>query len=577
MVLRRVLRGSFRIGLRGVMLIPLLALLPAALLDLGPEGNARVTVFPLALALLDPFVWHCVGNSLAVAGVVAVGSLGIGVILGHILSRWRFWGRWPLAILAWSPLAVPSLYLAVGVRRVLDGGTLARLSTLLDTNLGFERAGDWLGLVWLGLAGGVPLVSLVSVRALGRVQSAWEEAGRAAGASRRRIWWTLVWPLVRPDILRAAALVFTLSWIEPGGPLLLGLRRTLAFQLVEAASGAADPTRAASLSLMAMAIAGAVRLLVLGWAGRTQLPQVSCLYQVPKRAGWLRAAGYVTVLGLWLSLTWWPCLGLVELAASATGGGSGQPGSLSALAFVRGLEHPDVAGLAVRSIVLGLLVGGIALVFGWILSADEARPGSREAHQTSWFPFVVPPLALGIGVALVPRLLRLTAAVLGARGGLGFVADSLAVLLDPYATPEFALIWALSLIRAPILVAVCREVRRRARPDWVEIAWTLGASRRRAWWTIALPTWMGRLGGFLLLSITLTATDATAALVLTPVSSSWTFGPGVLHLAETPGALPTAAALSLIAVLGNAFAFALALRGTGLGRGPRDTTPVGIG
>ena len=42
------------------------------------------------------------------------------------------------------------------------------------------------------------------------------------------------WPIVRPAAARAAGIIFLLAIVEPGAPLVLGLRRTLAFQIVDA-------------------------------------------------------------------------------------------------------------------------------------------------------------------------------------------------------------------------------------------------------------------------------------------------------------------------------------------------------
>ena len=193
------LRGLGRlagIGLWIVVLAPALALAPAAFLDRGPGGSARPTVFPLALVTLDPVVWDCVWNSLAVAAVVASGSLVAGVGLARALVRWRFRGRMPLAALALATLVIPPLFEAMGLRR------LFQLWRGADAPAAWEHGWGWVGWAWVGLAGGVPLVALASATALARVEPAWEDAARLAGASRLRTWWRLSWPIVRPSAAR---------------------------------------------------------------------------------------------------------------------------------------------------------------------------------------------------------------------------------------------------------------------------------------------------------------------------------------------------------------------------------------
>ncbi len=100
-----------------VFLAPVLAILPAAVLDVGPEPESRIrfSLFPLALAALDPLVWTCVWNSLAVACIVALGSLVIGVAVGGLVTVFRFWGRPALAALIIAPAIVSPAFLALGI------------------------------------------------------------------------------------------------------------------------------------------------------------------------------------------------------------------------------------------------------------------------------------------------------------------------------------------------------------------------------------------------------------------------------------------------------------------------------
>src|SRR4051794_35376233 len=105
-------------GLWVAVLAPALALVPAAVLDRGPGGTVRATLLPLALAAFDPFLWDCTRNSVAVAVVVAFGSLVLGTALARIIVRWRFWGRPALAALTLAPLVISPLFVAIGLRRL---------------------------------------------------------------------------------------------------------------------------------------------------------------------------------------------------------------------------------------------------------------------------------------------------------------------------------------------------------------------------------------------------------------------------------------------------------------------------
>ncbi|MBX6313791.1 MAG: ABC transporter permease subunit, partial [Isosphaeraceae bacterium] len=221
-----------------LVLAPIGALGLAAVVDRGPEGSLGASPFYLALALWDPFARACIFNSLVVAAGVTAGSLVLGGGLARLAERRRFWGRRPLAALILAPLAVPPLFGAIGLLWLL------------------RPEGDqrWLALVWLYLAAGVPRVAQAAGAVLRRIEPTWEDAARVVGASRRRLWWSLLWPIVRPEAARAAAEVFMLMLLEPGAPLVLGLRRTLAFQVVEAALAPDAAHRAAALGVVGVCV-----------------------------------------------------------------------------------------------------------------------------------------------------------------------------------------------------------------------------------------------------------------------------------------------------------------------------------
>src|SRR3954453_9146248 len=88
-----------------VALSPIFALIPASLLDSGPEGSTRLTFFPTALAALDPHIWECSRNSFLMAVAVTLASRFLGVGIARIVIRRRFWGRPALAVLACAGLA----------------------------------------------------------------------------------------------------------------------------------------------------------------------------------------------------------------------------------------------------------------------------------------------------------------------------------------------------------------------------------------------------------------------------------------------------------------------------------------
>jgi iron(III) transport system permease protein len=550
----RVVRGLARwagTGLWVAVLAPALALLPAALLDRGPEGTVRPSVFPLALAALDPFVWDCVRNSATAALVVALGSLVLGTVLARVTVRWRFWGRPVLAGLMLAPLVVPPLFGAIGLRRLV-GMTAYSLP-------GLGSLARWIGWGWVELAAGVPLVALAVAAGLARFDPAWEDAARLAGAGPRRIWWQFLWPSVRPAAARAAGLVFTLTLIEPGAPLVLGLRRTLAFQIVEAALGPEPVPRAAVLAVLAAAL-GLVAQGLCRWWGRggASSPELDepPRTRVP-RAAWPRAACYGTLLGFGVVLAWLPVLALLAAAAP----GAWTPSFSASVRRLLAVD-PEAQRLLLNSLALGLVVVAIDLALAWTLASWAGRRRVWILTLAAW-PELLPPLALGVGGVVLPALLAMGAD--WARAGTGGAALArgarlLAGELDAYRTPGVALALAVAAVRLPFLARAVEHGWSRFHPTLIDAANGLGATPRQARRT-ATGLWVGAAPAALGLTFVLAATNLAPALVLAPTFESRTLAPMILILVDAPGAaLDQAAALAALAVAINLTALALAAR-----------------
>ncbi|MGE5754320.1 MAG: Fe3+ ABC transporter permease [Planctomycetaceae bacterium] len=545
-------------GLWFVVLAPALAVVPAAVLDRGPDGAARPTLFPAALVALDPFVREGVRNSLVVAAAVAGVSLVLGVGLARGAVGRRFWGRPILAALGIAPLAIPPVVEALGLR--LAFGPLAMwpgVGPALRSGVPADL-GAWIGWFWVGLASGVPLVALASGAALARAEPAWADAARLAGASRRTIWRQLVWPVIRPSAARAAGAVFTLTLVEPGAPLLLGLRRTLAFQLVEAALGPDPAPRAALLALTALGLAVAGQVL-LGWWGGPPVPRPSEAPTArPEPARGPRAAVWGLVAGGWALVAWLPTLAVFARAGGTPPGGGGR----RPLAALRGaLADPIAARLILNAAALGLAVVAIDLALAWTVSAWAGRRRERVAALAAW-PDRFPPLALGVGALVLPGLLGLGADALRAAHAPGRVVHGLQVLaqdLDPVRPPGILLALAVAAVRLPYLARTIEAGRGLSRPVLTEAAITLGGAPRAARRMAS-----GRLGGSrgaIVLTFALAATDLAPALLLAPTAEGRPLAPGLLILADEPGdGLSRASALASLAAVVNLAALALAAR-----------------
>jgi ABC-type Fe3+ transport system permease subunit len=548
MIVYRWLRAAARAVVGSLTVLPAIALVLAVLLDGGPVGAPRDPRFSLALFASDPFAWTCVRNSLLFATILTVLSLIGGVGLGWIMARRRYWGRGALRAAVTSMLAATPACLALGF---LGLGRAPHPwpwpVSLRDASSGSLSLETWRGLplwslwIWSSLPGAVALITLATARALERFEPSWLDAARLAGAGRMHTWGRLTWPLIRPAAARAAGIVFPLALLEPGVPLILGLRRTLGFQIVETATRSEPFPRLAVWTAMAAGIAFAGRLLLRWWGGPVLLTPAakgseSGRPQPPvPQAGAIVAVVCAALLAGAAFLGWLPILGLTRPFLDPAAGSASSAWSTAEIA--RRALAPPIPQLVVDSLILGLEVGACFLILAWLLRPD---PGTRLAptfasRLVGRFA-VMPPLVQGVGILALPGLVGLTAASMRHVPGLAMPGARLADLALELAVGRNP--------RAILTVAVCLSVALRLLQSWrraaerlpedtrsgLEAALLAGSShaRARVVSSVRPRRW---LGAFVLAAL-LAAVNLAPALLFTPWMDGRTIAPGMLILAD---------------------------------------------
>jgi len=577
----RWIRATARGVLGLIQVVPGVALVLAVLFDRGPTGDTRFSphLFPVVLWIFDDFAWTCARNSVVFAFIVSLTSLVTGVGLSWVLARRRFWGRFILRSTVTALLAAPPAFLALGILGLLGAphpwpwpfGSQDpnRPGASLESLPGLPL---WIVWVWTTLPGAAALVAFAATAPVERLERSWEDAARLAGATRFRIWYGLSWPIVRPAALRAAALVFLFSLVEPGAPLILGLRRTLAFQIVEAA-GRSDPFPRVAVWAVMAGLYGLAGWVLIRWrAGPPILDNprseaaVSRNGLCARRALPLRALASTLVVASWALGGWLPLVGLVRLAASpgSSTGASTVGGFRALLDLARRIALPPVPQLAFNSMVLGLEVACGVMALAWLVQPDD---GVRSARAT-WLRFIrpiakLPPLVMGAGVLGLPWLAGLASRSLldTGRPAAARALENLAEAIDPYRSSWILLACCVALCLAPRLFSSWRRGSAlspsRAGPA-SEAALMAGASRARAR-GLSAPWRHGRWVGRFALVCALAATNLSPSLLFMPWADRRTVAPGVVVLAGGAGeARSQAAALALGAVAVNIGALALA-------------------
>ena len=527
-------------GLLVVLLAPLLALGPALVLDRGGDGVPRLSAFPAALVVLDPLVWRCVRNSAAIAGVVTVGSLGIGTGLGMILGRRRFWGRWLLRRLAFLPLAFGPIWMTPGVVAWV-GGEAGWEWLGARTFLG--QPGDewarWLALAWVEIAVGTPLAILAILAGLARVDPAWADAARVVGAGRWLVWRDVTWPTLRPGLARAGATIFALAVVEPAGPTILGLRRTLAVELADAAFRFPEPNRAATLAVIAIGLALGARNLLLRWGGPSYAIDHAGADLPPEPRAGYRLGGLATLTSLgWTVLAAGPALAFGRRLGRAAL--EGQPATWPVLrSILEGWNTVEMATWAGNSATAATLAVGVGLI-----CLRGMAGGARRSAD--WFA-VLPPLPLAIGALALPWLAATGADVAGWPILAAFLRG-LRTELSPGRSPGFLLIIALAATVLPWLARGPAGRDSTSTRGPVDAALLAGATTRAA---RRLALGQDRAVGWrpMIVAWTWAATDLAVAWTLTALDERRTLAPAALGLVAIDAGRPDPHLLGLFALM----------------------------
>jgi putative spermidine/putrescine transport system permease protein len=138
-------------------------------------------------------------NSLVLASVVTVLSLGIGGSAAYALARGNFPGRAGLSALLTAPLLLPSIVLGLA---------------LLIIFVSLRLIGQWPGLILAHLLITLPYAIRVLGTALATLPPAVEDAAASLGAPPSAVFRRVTLPLMARGVVAAGAIVFLVSFDE---------------------------------------------------------------------------------------------------------------------------------------------------------------------------------------------------------------------------------------------------------------------------------------------------------------------------------------------------------------------------
>lgn len=373
------------------------------------EAGGVFTLDPYRELAHDSAFWHAWLNTLAFASLVTAISVVFGAAVAILCSRTDLPGGKAYSRLILLPILLPSLGMVLGW--IVIWGPGGYLTNLFSQRLHLHTlAIDTIpGMSVVEASRLLPVAFLTCQAALGRTDSALEDAARSAGASPLKVLRSVTIPMLRPALLNAATLIFTLSIAALGVPLLLGTSHNINFVSsylynLWTSAAAPDPGSVSAGAMMLLVVATLLLLLrnrllgaearfvsVTGRAGRHEMlglkawrwPLAACL------AAYLLLATVIPVLGLALMSV---VVVLTPLIA---------PWHLLTWANWQTLADDDVFRRSIENSALIGLVGAIlatALVALATLVAHRSRfPLRRSLPFVLLYPRATPGIIIGIG------------------------------------------------------------------------------------------------------------------------------------------------------------------------------------
>ncbi|MEU7617289.1 iron ABC transporter permease [Micromonospora rifamycinica] len=276
--------------------------------SVGVDGVANYTEFVTGTGVARSALLTSL--MISAASVLLCGI--VGVAMAFLLKRFSFPGRRLIEAIILVPAALPPLIGAISFQLLYsETGILPRgLQHLLGTEnpvLPFTGIG---GVLVVHTFTMYPFFYLAASAALVGMDPSVEEAAYNLGASRVRVWRTVLLPMLTPALVSASLLVFMTSLASYTAPLLFGVDRTMTMQIYINRTNGDLPM--ASTYASVLAVSSVLFLLGMRWyEGRRS-------YRSQSKGVASHRREITNPLGKWLALTASVLATMVLLAPVAT-------------------------------------------------------------------------------------------------------------------------------------------------------------------------------------------------------------------------------------------------------------------
>lgn len=354
-------------------------------------------------------------NTLFIAVITVVLAISIGTLLGWLVSRTDLPGRRWFSTALIVPYMLPSWTFALAWTTLFKNHTVGGQPGWAEA-MGFVPP-NWISYgalpsILILTLHYMPFAILLIGNALRRMDSQLEDAARILGASRKRIAWSVILPLMRPAVLSASLLVFADAIGEFAVVYILGLPvqfNTLSTSLYRSISSQQNGVAAVfagvimligviTLAIDARMTRESRRFATIGGKGAMDRRQALGPWRIPA----LLFAGFIFTIGVVIPLVTLAMSTVMKLPGRFTPDnftfdywiGSG----LHTVAMQTGIllsgEFWSAALNTLRIVGLASLLGGVlGLLVGYVVVRSPIRSLSVALRQITFLPYLVPGIA----------------------------------------------------------------------------------------------------------------------------------------------------------------------------------------
>lgn len=532
-------RVLFLAPLVGLLVVSLAwPLFDVLLRSLNPDGSAALfssetTFSHYSEVFADETLRQVLTNTLVIALWATVVTTALAFPVSYLLTRLSRRTAIVILTLVMVPFWVSILVRLFAFTSILGKQGIVN-SVAGDVGLGgpfsllFNRTATIIGMVAYLL----PYMILVLYAGMSSIDTTLMTAAKTLGANSRQAFLRVYFPLVRTSLLSGMMLLFVLSlgfFLTPsilGGPRDTTIPVYIQSQVTNFQWGTASATGIILLVVTLIGFAGVLRGIgISGLTGTAQGGSGKGAAAQERLRLSLSSVVLWTMTALVLLLMLAPLLVIVPSSFGTSELLTWPPAGFTTDWYGEVLNEPVWTDAIGKSALVAFGTALLSTALGLHLARMVGRMRNKTArsllHALVYSPIVVPVILLAVGIY-------------GVQARLGLLGTNLGLIL------------AHSVIALPLAFAVLSSALNNLDPSLETAAWTLGASKREAFWRVVIPNIMPSLVGALLITFVTSWDEVVIAIFQTGLEKTL---PVTIFGFVKSGVTPAVAAVATLLVL----------------------------